>query len=261
MAEEHNPVYVEYPEYYDYAHDKKDDIPFFLDYARQCGSPILELACGTGRVIVPVAEAGYRVTGIDMAPGMLSICRERVERLGLADRVTLVQADMAGFDLPEKEFALAYVPLRSFSHLFTQEGQLACLQRTWEHLRPGGLFIVVAFALNHSVITEDKEGSLRLLREFELPDKHHVVQRQRFVRYDPKDQILYFEFIFEEHDTAGALLRERTVPMDMRYTSRYELALLMERVGFEVVDVFRDYDKQPFNGMYEIIMVGRKREK
>jgi SAM-dependent methyltransferase len=256
-----DPRYVEYPEYYDFAHDKKEDIPFFLGYASECGSPILELACGTGRILIPMAEAGYQITGIDLAPGMLSICRERVARLGLTDRVTLAQANMTAFDLPEKEFSLAYVPLRSFAHIFTQEEQLACLRATYDHLRPGGLFIVVVFALRHSAVTEDKEGSVSILREFELPDKRRVIQSQRFVRYDPKDQILYFEFMFEEHDAEGTLLGTRTVPMDMRYTSRYELQLLMERVGFEVVDVFRDYDRQPFNGKYEIIMVARKKGK
>jgi ubiquinone/menaquinone biosynthesis C-methylase UbiE len=255
---EHHPIYVEYPEYYDYAHDKKEDIPFFLEYARKCGGPVLELACGTGRLLVPMAQEGRAITGLDFAPGMLAVCRERVERLGLSDHVTLVQADMADFNLAEKQFAFAYVPLRSFSHLFAQPQQLACLRRTYEHLKIGGIFIVVAFALNFSAITEDKENTVRFTREFELPEGRRVVQTTRFLRYDPGEQMLYFEFAFVEHDAAGRIVRERTVPMDMRYTSRNELQLLMERVGFEVFNVFQDYEKRPFSGKYEIIMVARK---
>lgn len=258
MPPEDNLKYVEYPEYYDGAHGRTHDLRFFLDYARACGSPILELACGTGRLLVPVAEAGYCVTGVDVSPGMLSLCRRRVERLALAERVSLVEADMAAFDLPEKKFSLAYIPLRSFAHLFSQEEQVACLQRTHDHLRPGGLFIVAAFALSHAVAARDTEESFRVLMEFDLPGGRRVVQHQRFLRYDPGSQVLYFEFKFEEHDSEGRPVRERTVPMPMRYTSRYELQLLMERVGFEVVDVFRDYERQPFNGKGEIIMVGRK---
>jgi len=260
MEKHQNSTYVEYPEYYDFAHCQKQDIPFFLDYAGECGCPILELASGTGRLLIPIAQAGYRITGIDTAPGMLAICRERVECLDLVDRVTLVQADMSAFELQEKEFSLAYVPLRSFAHLFTQAEQLGCLERVYNHLRQGGLFIVAMFALNYSAVAEDREGELRVLREFELPNKHRVVQTQRFIRYDRKEQILYFEFKFEQYDTAGGLLCERTVPMDMRYASRYELQLLMERVGFEIINIFRDYDKNPFNGKYEIIMVARKPE-
>ncbi|MBN1901735.1 methyltransferase domain-containing protein [Candidatus Sumerlaeota bacterium] len=258
MTQTEAPSYVDYSEYYDFAHFQKDDIPFFLDYARECGSPLLELACGTGRLIVPIAEAGYNITGIDLSAKMLSICRERVNRLGLSDRVSLVEANMTNFDLPEKQFALAYVPLRSFTHLFTQKDQLSCLHTTFAHLRPGGLFIVVVFALNFSVLAKDSEDSFRVLREFDLPDGNHVVQSQRFAKHDRAKQILYFEFKFEEKDRNGLMVRERTVPMDMRYTLRYELQLLMERAGFEVVDVFQDYEKRPFSGKYEIIMVGRK---
>lgn len=252
------PKYVEYPEYYDFAHCQHCDIRFFLDYARESGSPILELACGTGRLLVPMAEAGYRITGIDLSPRMLSICRQRVNHLGLTDCVSLIEADMAAFDLPDKQFSLAYIPLRSFTHLFTQASQLGCLSRTYNHLRPGGLFIVVVFALNHSVASQETESTFHVLNEFTLPNECHVVQGQRFLKHDPKDQILYFEFKFEEHDNGGQLVRERIVPMTMRYTSRYELQLLMERVGFEVIDVFSDYDKRPFTGKHEIIMVGRK---
>ncbi|MBN2581981.1 MAG: class I SAM-dependent methyltransferase [Planctomycetes bacterium] len=258
MPRRREPRYVEYPEYYDGAHAQTQDLEFFLDYARQCGSPILELACGTGRLLVPVAEAGHTITGLDLSPGMLSICRRRVEDLGLSDRASLVEADMAGFDLPEKEFALAYIPLRSFAHLFSQDQQLACLRSVHDHLRSGGVFIVVAFALNHAVAAREPETSFGVLKEFDVAGRGRVVQSQRFLGYDPASQILHFEFRFEERDDQGRTIRESTVPMTLRYTSRYELQLLMERVGFEVVDVFRDYERRPFNGKYEIIMVGRK---
>jgi SAM-dependent methyltransferase len=251
-------AYVEYPEYYDHAHGQTLDIPFYLHYARECGSPILELACGTGRLVLPLARAGYRITGVDLAPGMLAICRGRVEEAGIEDRVSLTQADMAGFDLSEKAFALAFIALRSFTHLFRQEDQLACLERVHEHLRPGGMLIIAVFALNHRVAAQDEDGLFSVLREFDLPDARHVIQWQRFIRYDAGNQIMYHEFKFEERDREGRRLRERTVPMTMRYTSRYELQLLLERVGFEVIDVFRDYDMLPYNGKYEIIMVSRK---
>jgi SAM-dependent methyltransferase len=252
------PGYVDYSEYYDFAHSQKDDIPFFLDYARKCGSPILELACGTGRLLIPIAQTGYNITGIDLSLNMLSICRERVNNLGLSGRVSLVEANMTNYELPEKRFSLAYVPLRSFTHLYTQEEQLSCLHTTYAHIRPGGLFIVVVFALNFSVLAKDSEETFRVLKEFDLPGGRHVVQSQRFARHDRANQILYFEFKFQEKDSAGKIVREKTVPMNMRYTLRYELQLLMERAGFDVIDVFQDYEKRPFSGKYEIIMVGRK---
>lgn len=62
-----------------------EDVAFYLDYARQCGSPILELACGTGRILIPLAEAGFEMYGLDLSENMLTVCRRKVEEKGLAD--------------------------------------------------------------------------------------------------------------------------------------------------------------------------------
>jgi hypothetical protein len=72
------------------------------------------------------------------------------------------------------------------------------------------------------------------------------------------NQIQYWELQFEEYDRAGMLARERIIPLDTRYTFRYELQLLLEKVGFEIIDIFRDYDKNAFDGTGEIIMVAKR---
>jgi len=252
------PDYVDYAEYYDFDHATTVDIEFYLTYTRQCGSPVLELACGTGRLVIPLAEAGFEVYGLDASENMLARCRRKVEERRLADRVHPTQANMAAFDLPRKDFALAFVAVRSFMHLFTQADQLACLERVHRHLRPGGCFIVDVYAPDYEKMAQPPNGPFVLRREFDLPDGHHVIRRDRFVRNDLVHQIQHYEMKFEEYDAAGALVRERTVPMDTRYTFRYELQLLLERAGFELVDVFRDYDRRPYDGTGEIIAVARR---
>jgi len=77
-------------------------------------------------------------------------------------------------------------------------------------------------------------------------------------KIDPQNQIQKSEIRFEEFDQTGALIRERTLPMDMRYTFRYELQLLLEKTGFEVLEVYRDYDKNPYDGNREIITVAQR---
>lgn len=146
------PQYVDYAEYYDFGHDITIDIEFYIGYARQCGSPILELACGTGRVLIPLAEAGFHVHGLDLSNNMLSLCQQKVSNLGLDTRVHLTLANMASFDLECKNFALAYIPARSFMHLFTQEEQISCLRQTYTHLCPGGCFIVDVYAPNFGIL-------------------------------------------------------------------------------------------------------------
>ena len=70
-----------------------DDLPLLEAYAQRAGSPLLELGCGTGRLLIPLAEAGYRVTGVDLSPEMLRIAQMKAEAAGVADRVTLIEGD------------------------------------------------------------------------------------------------------------------------------------------------------------------------
>jgi SAM-dependent methyltransferase len=252
--------YVDYAEYYDVDHVTEIDIGFYLEYAGQCGSPILELACGTGRVLIPVAEAGFEIYGLDLSENMLDRCRRKVAERGLGERVHLLLADMAQYELPRADFGLAYVPVRSFMHLNTQAEQLACLERTCHHLRPGGLFIVDVYAPSYRHLALEPDRPFALRRESRLPNGHTLKRWDRFVRNDPLLQIQHSELRFDEYDAAGALVRSRTLPLTTRYTFRYELQLLLERAGFEWVDVFRDYDRNPFDGTGEIIAVARRPE-
>src|SRR6187401_1868218 len=79
--------YVDFAEYYDCDHAVTEDVPFYLQLARQCGSPVLELACGTGRVLIPLARAGFELHGIDISANMLAVGRGAVRRFSLDDRV------------------------------------------------------------------------------------------------------------------------------------------------------------------------------
>jgi SAM-dependent methyltransferase len=254
-------AYVDYAEYYDIDHSTQIDIEFYLQQARRCGSPVLELACGTGRVLIPLAEAGFEIYGIDLSENMLTRCRSKIAERGLEETAHLALANMAAYDLPRKDFALAYVPVRSFMHLDTQPDQLACLACTYKHLRPGGLFIVDVYAPNYRLMAQEPDRPFALRRESALPNGGRVVRSDRFVRNDPAAQIQHFEIRFQEYDAEGTLVRERTLPLTTRYTFYYELQLLLERAGFEVVDVYRDYDRTPYDGTGEIIALARRPEK
>src|SRR5262245_26279562 len=105
---------------YDYVvpYRMRQDIEFFVEAARACGGPVLEVGCGTGRVLIPTAQAGVQVVGLDLSPRMLEICRDRLsqEPEAVRSRVRLVHADMRNFDLSQ-EFNLATIPFRPFQHL------------------------------------------------------------------------------------------------------------------------------------------------
>jgi SAM-dependent methyltransferase len=262
--------YADYAEFYDLGAGGLGDVPFYLAYAADAtdasvasgagASLVLELGCGTGRVTIPLAEAGYEVIGVDLSEPMLARCRDKVAERGLEERVHLLLADMAQFELESTDIGLACTPFRSFMHLNTQAEQLACLERTYACLRPGGTFIVDVYAPSYRALAQEPDGPWILDREFPLPDGHTLKRWYRFVRNDPALQMQYYDRRFTQVDAEGATVHERTFSMSHRYTFRYELQLLLERVGFEVVDVYRDYDRSPYDGTGEILTVARRPE-
>src|ERR1700720_848752 len=122
------------------------DVAFYRDAGHEFGDPVLELGCGTGRITMALAEAGKRVTGLDISERMLE--RAGQKRLALyteeRERVHLVQGDMAKFDLGEK-FRLIIIPFRPFQHLLEVKEQMACLECVRKHLAPGGRLILDVF--------------------------------------------------------------------------------------------------------------------
>jgi len=250
--------YVDYAEYYDWDVPASQDVAFYLKYAQRMGPPILELACGTGRLLLPLAQAGFTVHGLDLSEDMLAVARSKIQQAGLADKVLLRHADMARFDMPRKDYAMAFVAFRSFMHLFSQEDQLACLSCVIKHLQPGGLFIVDVYGPSLAHLSQPADQPFQFRREFRLPNGHRVVRKDRFVKNDYVNQLNHAELMFEEFDSAGAVARSRIVPIVTRYSFRFELQLLLEKAGFQIESLFNDYEARPFDASREIIFVARK---
>src|SRR4051812_5332380 len=128
--------------YYDWEHNDYDvDVPLFQDFARRTGGPILELACGSGRLMAPLLELGERVVGIDSSGPMLERARQMLNEAGLLRRAALYEADVRTFSLDER-FRLAIYGLDSFALLLQVDDQVAALRRIRQHLEPGGLLVL-----------------------------------------------------------------------------------------------------------------------
>ena len=248
---------TDYSEYYDFDHDVIIDLDFYLRLARQSGSPILELASGTGRVTLPLAKAGFEIYGFDISEKMLDLCRTKVRNEGLESKVHLFQADMSKFDLPRKGFNLALIALRSFMLLLSFQEQLSCLNSVYKHMNPGGVLTLNTIAPDLVKLTQ-KPAPFALQKEFDLLNGNHVLRKSRLVNHDFIRQVRQFEFKFEEYDQARMLVHERIVPLYTRYTFRYELQYLLERAVFELTNMFRDYERNPYDGTGEMIVVAHK---
>jgi len=235
-------------EYYDYAPPVagRRDLDFFLSYAQAQGSPILELGCGTGRVLLELARAGHHVTGLDLSGRMLAQCKEKLAALP-ADarrRVTLVQADMAAFDLGGT-FRLITIPFRPFQHLLDSEQQLACLRSAARHLAPDGKLIVDFFhtdarRMHDPAFQEERDA----FPEFALPDGRRVKMRDRVVTFHRAEQRNDVEMIYYVTHPGGR--QERLVfAFTIRYFFRYEVEHLLARSGFRVAALYGDFDRSP----------------
>jgi SAM-dependent methyltransferase len=261
--------YEDFPftaEFYDHfaPYKERTDVAFFVQAAQESGGPVLEVGCGTGRVLIPTARAGIEITGLDLAESMLAVCRGRLaaESEAVQARVRLVQADMRNFDLSNHlpPYKLVTLPFRPFQHLLTVEDQLACLANIHRHLAPGGRLILDLFNPSLNYLTSDTLGQESSEEpEFSMPDGRRVVRRAKIVARDYFTQINQVELIYYVTHPDGRT--ERLVhPFPMRYLFRFEAEHLLARAGFEVEQVYADYDRNPYGSNYpgELIFVARK---
>src|SRR6185312_15459048 len=135
--------------YGDWSTGVTSDVPFYVGLARDADGPLVELAVGTGRVAIPVAQAtGRRVIGIDASPAMLALARVRAVEEGV--ELDLREGDIRELEI-EEPAALIYCPGRSLLHLPTWGDRRRCFERVAASLRPDGRFAWNAFALDHQI--------------------------------------------------------------------------------------------------------------
>ena len=259
-------VYEEYAfvaDLYDHVGLYRDrpDVQFFVEAATAAGSPVLEVGCGTGRVLIPTARAGVDIVGLDLSPHMLAVCRRRLQEESEPVRahVRLVEANMRGFDL-DTRFTLATIPFRPFQHLLTVEDQLLCLASIRRHLVDNGVLILDLFNPSLDFLVNRPIGEeLDEEPPFTTPDGRKVIRRQKTVAINRFDQIGHYELIHYVSHPDGR--QERLVQaFPLRYLFRFEAEHLLARAGFTLEHVYADFEKNPYGSKYpgELLMVARR---
>ena len=235
-------AHAELPELYDSIplYNSRPDVNFYVDLCREAGQA-LELGCGTGRILIPAAQAGCVVTGLDQSKHMLARCHAKVEALPkkTRGRITLIEADMAQFHLA-KNFKLVIAPFRPVNHLTTVAEQLSFFRCVREHLDPGATLVFDVFNPNLAMLAaelnpEEVEDTTDII----LPDGRRVRRAYRVVRKRPAEQCNDIELIYY-------LYRRRIVQsFPMRYFFRFELEHLLARSGFKVTALYGAFDRSP----------------
>ena len=215
------------------------DLPFWLSLARRTGGPILEVACGTGRVFVPLAEAGFDVVGVDISPAMLEVGRAKLRERNLAERVDLILADALDLALGQR-FPLAIIALNSFGHFYQEGEPERALDRLSEHLAPGGL---LALDLPNPTPGAFGDTTGLLLHDYTRvgPEPSSQLVKLRSQSLDHIAQIIDVHCFFDEVAATGQVKRTLT-SFALRYFYRNELRLLCERSGLILEATYGNYD-------------------
>jgi len=235
-------------EYYDatWIVRERADVDFYVGCAASYGDPVLELGCGTGRILLRLAEAGHCVCGLDLSPYMLGRCREKLSRLPMdvQQRVRLIDGDMAAFEL-EETFSLIIIPFRPFQHLLAADDQLACLANAKRHLALGGRLVLDLFQTDARRMHDEfflKERPVP--GEVSLPDGRIVRLGERTVAFHRAIQCNDVELIYYVTHPDGRVERLPN-PFRIRYFFRYEAEHLLARAGFRVAELFGDFTRSP----------------
>lgn len=248
-------------EFYDY-HAKRGDVKFYVDFAVESGGSVLELGCGTGRILIPTARAGVQITGLDKSDEMLEICREKLkgEPPEVRGRAKLVRADMRSFDLGSK-FSLIIITYGPFNLLLSVEEQICCLNCINRHLPDNGALLFDVFYPDLKELSASEKGAEIFMAKtpFEMPDGRIVTWGIRYNSVDYNRQVIHGELIYDIRYPDGH--EERLVYTDpLRYFFRFEVEHLLARTGFRTVSVYADFDKEPFGSKYpsELVFFARK---
>lgn len=245
-------------QYYDLIHDQlTEDINFVLALAKECGGPILELGCGTGRLLLPLVRAGYVVTGVDNEQAMLVRARQRLE--GEADeiqkRAKLCRADVRSLLLPgeKKYYGLALFSYNTMLHFQPHElGQT--LRRIRRYLLPDGrLFLDVA---NPYVIESIQyEESPVLENSFASPETGEMINQLSQSRLDSSNQCLTTTWFFEPKQQSTKSVDRVSVQVEYWYQFPHQIELVLQQSGFRLEQMIGDYDRSNFHEESERLLI------
>lgn len=222
------------------------DAPFFVSKVRQARGPIMELMCGTGRLSIPLIEAGADLTCVDSSRGMLKVLARKLADRGL--HAELHCADVCRLALPRR-FDLAILPFQSFMEIVGEDNQAAALASIASALNPGGRFICTLH--NPAVRRAQVDGGLRLVGRFPAPGGTLVVAGFEQGGQPVVSRLQFFEFF----EPGGRLAWKRLLEMEFAFVERDAFERMARAAGFRVVQLYGDYQRSAFDSSTSPVMV------
>lgn len=228
----------------DYATLRGDaDVSFYVDLAKELGGPVLEMGCGTGRILLPTAREGIRIHGIDLSPDMLARLASKLaaEPAEVRDRVTFSRGDIrtAGAG---GEFALVTAPFGVAQLLLTRDDQRAWLRNVRRHLTAGGALCFDVFQPDFSYLAAPRGP----YTDIDRTDPGSGRRTRRIARTTPRNefQVIDIEFRWIVEEDGGTT--ETGCNLRLRWFTRGELENLLELEGFQITDYWGSFARDPF---------------
>ena len=249
------------------------DLPMYERLARDLApdQPILEIGCGTGRVLIPLAQAGLDIVGIDNSPEMLAIAQQRLAAQPLAAPPTLpasspsaqlVLADALTY-VSERRFGLAFIALNTFLHNLSQSAQLQTLRAARANLADSGT-LVVDLPPNDELANQPDDGEFEF--EASIIESGSQTQIEKFVSsrvfWATQEQELSYRMLERDpnrkSDGDAAPIKTTEVTFRLRHVFKHEMELLLQQTGFAAPRWYGDYDLSDYtNESPRMIAVAR----
>jgi SAM-dependent methyltransferase len=235
-------------------YNARTDVAFYVAEAKAARGPVLEVGCGTGRILLPIARAGCTIAGLDGSRRMLERCREKLaaEPPAVQGRVSLHQRDMHDFDLGTA-YALIIAPFRVVQHLTTVDAQLRFLAAVARNLGPGGRLVFDVFNPRFDLMTSADGVEREDTPEQRLPDGRTLRRAYRVAKARWVDQVNEVELIYYVDG------KRYVQAFEMRWYLPAELRHLLTRAGFRVREIYGDFARGPLvDGAPELVVVAER---
>jgi len=233
-----------------------EDLGLYQGFAEGCAGPLLELGCGTGRLLIPLARAGLEVAGVDRSAPMLACARRKIASLAwpVASRIALIQGDMRQLDLGQ-QFGLILIALNTFVHLLARQDQQRTLAVVARHLSAAGCLVI---DLANPALLSALPEPLTLHRRWEDPERGETIIKLSSSQFDPATQFEELVLMYDVIDAHGRVTRS-VHPFTLRHTYRHEMVLLLEQAGLRADACYGSYELDSYRAQSErMIFVARR---
>ncbi|MBP1639606.1 MAG: methylase [Bacteroidetes bacterium] len=220
---------------YDFYVNVDFDVPFFIKETDGFNGEILELMCGTGRVSIPLLDAGRRMICVDYSEGMLDSFERKIENKNYS--VNLVQMDVANLNL-DKKFGFIILPFHSITEIISTDLQIQALQSISSHLDKDGMFILTL--QNPKTRLRLADGMTRVMGKYQMDEDRQLIISY-MNRYNESDKIVSGFQFYEIYDAMNILIEKRWLEINFKPIADSELRSMIKPAGLEIVEMYGDY--------------------